>query len=379
MSIDFQQVSNPCFVLETSKLRRNLEILHYVQAQSGADIICALKGFSMFSTFPLVRQYLKGATASSLHEARLAHEEMGGEVHAYAPAYEPDDFAELMTYCNHISFNSLSQWERFKPELNASHKAISCGLRINPEYSEVEVDLYNPCIRGSRFGVRAQDLNGALPEGIEGLHFHTLCEQNADTLERTLPHLEKKFGKYLHSAKWLNMGGGHHITREDYDVELLIRLIKYMSQKYNLKIILEPGEAVGWQTGYLVSEILDIMDSDGIKVALLNVSFTAHMPDCLEMPYKPRVLGATDVREGMPTYRLGGSTCLAGDFMGDYSFDAPLSVGDKIIFDDMIHYTMVKTNTFNGVKHPDIGIWEESGNFRLVRRFTYEHFRNRLS
>jgi carboxynorspermidine decarboxylase len=284
-----------------------------------------------------------------------------------------------MRYCDHISFNSLSQWERHKKKMQASKKKISAGLRINPEYSEVETDLYNPCLPGTRFGVTHDLLGMSLPDGIEGLHFHTLCQNNSDVLERTFKAVEERFGHLLHQAKWLNMGGGHHITKPYYDRQKLINLIRYIREKYRLKVILEPGEAIAIHTGYLVSTVTDIINSRGINVAILNVSFTAHMPDCLEMPYKPDILGASEPVEGKPTYRMGGTTCLSGDFMGDYSFDKPLQIGDKIIFDDMSHYTMVKTSNFNGVEHPSIGIWQKDDTFRLVKKFGYEMYRDRLS
>ncbi len=374
-TVEWSAIPSPCYVLEEKRLRENLERLAYVQRESDCKIICALKGYAMWSTFPILREYLPGSTASSLHEGRLAAEEFGGEVHAYATLYFEEEFAEMTKYCNHLTFNSLSQWEKFKALMP---EGCSPGLRINPEYSEVEVDLYNPTLPGTRFGMTADKLP-ELPEGIEGLHFHTLCEQNSDALARTLAIVEEKFGHLLPSLKWFNMGGGHHITREDYDVDLLVRLLRDFKAKYDLEIILEPGEAVGLNTGYLVSRVEDILDSGGIQVAMLDVSFTAHTPDCLEMPYKPKIFGATDAREGYSTYRFGGTTCLSGDFMGDYSFDRELKVGDQIIFDDMIHYTMVKTSNFNGVKHPSIGIWQADGTFRLVKSFGYEMYRDRLS
>ncbi|TAF32883.1 MAG: carboxynorspermidine decarboxylase [Cytophagales bacterium] len=378
--IDFKQIPPACYVLEESKLVKNLELMRYVQEQSGAQIICALKGFAMFSTFPIVRQYLPGSTASSLNEALLGLEEFGGEVHLCAPAYNPQDFQELLRCCDHITFNTLTQWEQFKAQVQVSPKKVSCAIRINPEYSEVENDLYNPCVAGTRLGITADKFGEKLPDGIEGLHFHTLCENNSDTLERTLAHVEQKFGHLLHQAKWLNMGGGHHITRSDYDVERLIRLIKHLRQTYDLAIYLEPGEAVGWQTGFLAAEVLDILDSRGVKVAVLNVSFTAHMPDCLEMPYKPRIRNAQDpLPQDKYVYRMGGMSCLAGDQMGDYAFEKPLSVGDRIIFEDMIHYTMVKTTTFNGVNLPSIGIIKPDNSFQLVKSFGYQDYRNRLS
>lgn len=378
MSINFNLIPSPCYVLEERLLRRNLAILKGVQDKADCSIICALKGFALYPTFPLVRQYLKGATASSLNEARLIFEEMGCKAHVYAPAYIDREFDELMSYSSHITFNSLSQWEKYKDRVAAWPEKISCGLRINPQYSEVETDMYNPCIAGSRLGITRNQLGDTLPEGIEGLHFHTLCENDSYTLERTLAAVEERFGDLLYQAQWLNMGGGHHITRKDYDTDHLVGLIGRMAEKYDVSVILEPGEAVGWQTGYLVSSVLDIIDSQGINVAILDVSVAAHMPDCLEMPYKPRILEATDPIEGQPTYRMGGLTCLAGDYIGDYSFDAPLKIGDRVVFDDMIHYTMVKTTTFNGVNLPSIGIWRENNTLDVLHIYGYESYKDRI-
>ena len=334
----------------------------------------------MYATFPMVKQYLSGATASSLNEARLIHEEMQGKAHVYSPAYKPAEFAELMSYSSHITFNSLNQWHQFKDQVQGFERKISCGIRINPQYAEVETDMYNPCIVGSRLGVTRDLLGETLPEGIEGLHSHTLCENDSFTLERTLVHIEAKFGDLLHQVKWLNLGGGHLMTRQGYDLEHLIALIKRLRETYNIEIILEPGSAIGWQTGYLTSTVLDIVDAQGVDVAILDVSFAAHMPDTLEMPYKPRIWGATDAEIGTekPTYRMGGMTCLAGDFIGDYSFDEPLKIGDSVVFDDMIHYTMVKTTTFNGVGLPSIGIWQENDEFRLLKTFGYETYKDRI-
>lgn len=379
MSIDYTRVPSPCYVLEETLLRKNLSLLQSVQAQSGCSIILALKGFAMYSAFGVVKSYLSGATASSLHEARLIFEEMGCKAHTYAPAYLDEEFDELMQYSSHLTFNSLSQWHRFKDRVSKHVPAISCGLRINPQYSEVETDMYNPCIAGSRLGITRNQLPDTLPDGIEGLHFHTLCENDSYTLARTLLAVEQNFGSLLHQAKWLNMGGGHLITRQGYDPQHLIGLIKHIQETYNVAVILEPGSAIAWQTGVLRSKVLDIIDSQGIQVALLDVSFAAHMPDCLEMPYKPRILGATDAIAGKPTYRMGGLTCLAGDFMGDYSFDHELQIGDTLVFDDMIHYTMVKTTTFNGVNLPSIGIWRPDNTFDLIRSFGYQSYKDRLS
>lgn len=383
MAVNFNQVPSPCFVLDESLLRINLEILDLVQKEAGVEIICALKGYAMWSTFPLIRQYLGGATASSLNEARLIFEEMGCKAHTYCPVFSDHEFEEIIQYSSHLSFNSLSQYHRFIPRIKASGQTISIGLRINPEYSEVETALYNPAIPGSRLGITIDQLGDTLPEGVDGLHFHLLCENDSFVLERTLEKVEEKFHHLIKQAKWFNMGGGHHITRKDYDVKHLVELLKGFNQRYpNLdNIILEPGEAIGWQTGYLVSTVLDIFDNKGIKVVMLDVSFSAHMPDCLEMPYKPRILDASDAIAGKTVYRMGGGTCLAGDFMGmgDYSFEKEPEVGDRVVFDDMIHYTMVKTTYFNGVKHPSIGIWKEDGNFLLLREFGYEDYKGKLS
>ena len=373
----YPSIPSPCYVLEEKLLISNLELLKRVQQEAGIEIICALKGFSFYHEFPLVKNYLAGATASSLHEARLAFEEMGVKPHVYSPAYLEAEWAELSSYAGHITFNSINQYNQYKERALAA--GISCGLRINPEYAEVETDMYNPCVAGSRLGIRRSDL-GDLPTGIDGLHSHTLCENDSFVLERTLQVIEEKFGDLLPSLKWLNLGGGHLITRADYDVTHLIGLLKRFRLKYpNLQIILEPGSAVGWQTGFLKSTILDIVESAGITVAILDVSFAAHMPDTLEMPYKPRIRGANSEPEtGKPTYRFGGMTCLAGDFYGDYSFEKELHIGDEIILEDMIHYTMVKTTTFNGVNLPSIGKLDKEEQFHLLKSFGYESFKDRL-
>jgi carboxynorspermidine decarboxylase len=381
-NMDFNQIPSPCFVLDENLLKINLEILDLVQKEADVAIICALKGYAMWSTFPLLKQYLSGATASSLNEARLIFDEMGVEAHTYCPVYFDDEFDEMLHYSSHISFNSISQYEKFRQRVKDFHKPVSMGIRINPEYSEVETDLYNPAIPGSRLGVTRSHMPDYLPEDIEGLHFHVLCENDSFVLERTLEKVEAKFGDLIRQVKWFNMGGGHHITRKDYDVKHLVDLLKNFRKRYpNLQnIILEPGEAVGWQTGYLVSTVQDIIENQGIKVAMLDVSFAAHMPDCLEMPYKPKILGASDAIEGKTVYRMGGLTCLAGDYMGmgDYSFENDLNPGDKVIFDDMIHYTMVKTTMFNGVQHPDIGIWRQNGAYEVIRSFNHADYKARL-
>lgn len=378
--INFDSIPSPCFVMDEKLLRKNLEILQDIQNRSGAKIILALKGFAMYSTFPLVSKYLQGTTASSLHEARLGFEEFDGEVHAYSPAYMDSEFDELMQYCSHISFNSISQWLHFKDKI--AGKKISAGLRINPEYSEVATDLYNPASPGSRLGLAPDHLKNGLPEGIEGLHSHTLFESDSSILERTVAAIEEKFDHLLllPQLKWLNLGGGHALTKRNYDIERLISLIKRLKDRYRVEVILEPGSAVAWETGYLVSSVLDIIENRGKKTALLDVSFAAHMPDCIEMPYKPRILTARDTVPGDEhMYAMGGLTCLAGDVIGDYTFEKPLQIGDKVVFDDMMHYTMVKTTTFNGVTHPSIGIVKENSNFKLVRKFEYEDFKRRLS
>ncbi|WP_353719611.1 carboxynorspermidine decarboxylase [Dyadobacter sp. 676] len=385
MAIDFNEIPSPCFILEEELLRKNLELIDSVQKAAGCQIILALKGFSMYSAFPIVKEYLSGATASSLNEVKLINDFMGYKSHTYMPAYLDSEFGEIMQRSSHITFNSLSQWERFRERVEAYKaanpgKILSCGIRVNPQYSEVATDMYNPCVPGSRLGVTRDKLPGELPAGIDGIHFHTLCENGSDTLERTLNALEERFGDLLRQAKWLNMGGGHLMTREGYDISKLIYLVSTIKEKYNLEVILEPGSAIAWRTGILYTTVLDVLDSQGIDVAILDTSFAAHMPDTLEMPYKPVIRGAYhDPEPGKPTYRMGGMTCLAGDYMGDYSFDRPLEVGDKIIFEDMIHYTMVKTTTFNGVNLPSIGIWRTDQKFQLIRSYGYESFKDRLS
>ncbi len=378
-----ETIPSPCFVLKEELLEINLQILDLVQQEAGVDIICALKGYAMWSTFPQIRKYLKGATASSLHEARLIFEEMGCKAHTYAPVFFADEMDEILRYSSHISFNSLSQYDRFIDKIKSWPEEVSAGLRINPEYSEVETEIYNPATPGSRLGITRDKLGDTLPEGVDGLHFHVLCENDSFVLERTLERVEESFGPLIRQCKWFNMGGGHHITRKDYDVKHLVQLLRDFKKRYpNLeRVILEPGEAVGWQTGFLVSTVQDIVENKDVNIAMLDVSFSAHMPDCLEMPYKPRILDATDAQPGKPVYRMGGGTCLAGDYMGmgDYSFEKPLKPGDKIVFDDMIHYTMVKTTFFNGVKHPSIGIIRHDGRFELLRNFGYEDYKGKLS
>ena len=380
--IPWDSIPSPAYVLDESRLRRNLAVISGVQEASGAKIIVAFKGYSMFSTFPLMREYgIHGATASSLNEARLAREEMGGEVHVYAVAYSDAEFPAMLALADHLTFNSFSQWERFRPQVQAARaagKAVSVGIRVNHEYGEVETDLYNPAGPYSRLGVTRAEFREDLLEGIDGLHFHSLCENGPDVLERTLEVFEAKFGDVLPRMKWVNFGGGHLMTRKGYDTAHLVRLIRTFRERWNVDVILEPGSAFGWDAGWLVSSVLDVVHNIKDSV-LLDVSASAHMPDVLEMPYRPRVLGASEPDVLEHDYLLGGTTCLAGDVIGEYSFARALEVGDRVIFDDMIHYTMVKTSFFNGVKHPDIGIWHANGQYELVKRFSYEEYRAKLS
>jgi carboxynorspermidine decarboxylase len=381
MSVDFKKVPSPCYVLDESLLRRNLEIIRTVKESTNVEIILALKGFAMWSVFPIIKEYgFNTATASSYNEARLAYEEIGSLAHTYCPAYNDKDFKSIIELSSHISFNSLSQFEKFYSVVKESKKPVQIGLRVNPEFSEVKTMLYNPCAPGTRLGVSASQIGSKLPEGITGLHFHTLCESSSFDLEKTLIAFENKFGHLLSQVQWVNMGGGHLMTRKDYDTGHLINLLKGFKQRHpHLHVILEPGAAFAWETGYLRSTVLDIIENQGIKTAMLDVSFTAHMPDCLEMPYKPVILEASDEISGKPTYRMGGNSCLSGDYMGNWSFDKELKIGDTIVFNDMIHYTMVKTTVFNGVQHPSIGFWNDQTGFKLVREFNYGDYKNHLS
>jgi len=356
----------------------NLKILDSVQKQTGCKILLALKGFSLHALFPMIGQYLQGTAASSLFEARLGYEEMGKEVHVYSPAYIDEEMDELLKYCDHIVFNSFSQWKKFKEKIKRHFDPPKCGIRINPEYSEIEKPIYDPCSKYSRLGVTLANFKPEELDGLDGIHFHTLCEQNSDTLKRTIKVVEEKFGPILKQMKWLNLGGGHHITRTDYDLETLAYCIRYLQDKYNLEIYLEPGEAVVLNTGFLVSKVLDIVDN-GLKVAIMDASAACHMPDVLEMPYRPDVIDAGKPDEYPYTYRLAGNTCLAGDIIGDYSFKKPLKPGDKVVFNDMAHYTMVKNNMFNGINLPDIVLYNKCQGPRIIRRFGYEDFKNRLS
>lgn len=379
MDIDFNTLPTPCYIVDEELLVKNLEILQSVQERTGCSILLAQKGFSMYAVYPLIGRYLKGVASSSLFEARLGYEEMGKEVHVFAPAYMDEEFEELMHYSDHIVFNSFCQWNRFKARVRSfASKKIECGIRVNPEYSEIQTPIYNPCYANSRLGVTLSNFKPDELDGIDGLHFHTMCEQNSDTLERTVKVVDDKFGRYIRGMKWINMGGGHHITRPDYNIETLIRSIIYFQDKYGVKVYLEPGEAVALNTGYLIAGVLDIVDN-GMKIAILDASAACHMPDVLEMPYRPNIIGAGTPNEYMYTYRLGGNTCLAGDVIGDYSFKRPLKQGDRLVFCDMAHYTMVKNNTFNGLNLPSIALCSKTEGVKIIKRFGYGDFKNRLS
>lgn len=378
--IDFSQLPHtPCYICEESLLEKNLQLLQRVQKESGAKVILALKGFAMWSTFDLVGKYLQGCTASGLHEAKLAREKMNKEVHTYSPAFKDDEIEEIARISDDIVFNSPSQFHRFYDRVKAINPAISVSLRVNPEYSSSPVDLYNPCGIYSRLGTTIANFDASLLSKLDGLNFHALCEQNVDALEGVLEAFEAKFGSYIDGLKYVNFGGGHHITRSDYDVDRLIEVIKAFKARYNnITVYLEPGEAVGWQTGPLVASVLDIVHN-GMDIAILDTSAEAHMPDTLAMPYRAEVRGSAQAGEKPYTYRFGGNTCLAGDIMGDYSFDEPLKIGDKVIFEDQIHYTFVKNTTFNGIKLPSLAIWTKEGTLNIVHEFGYEEYENRLS
>ena len=375
----------PIYIIEERKLRRNLTLIAGVAAKADIEIILAFKAFALWKTFPIFREYINATTASSLAEARLAYDRFGAPAHTYSPAYTDDEFDEIVACSSHLTFNSLSQYERFHERA----KDCSLGLRVNPEYSEVGTLLYNPCAPGTRFGVSADKLPETLPEDIRGFHCHCHCESGADVFERTLKHIEEKFSRWFPQLEWINFGGGHLMTRKDYDVDLLIRLMQDFRSRYPwLKVILEPGSAFAWQTGPLVSHIVDIVEDKGIRTAILDVSFTCHMPDCLEMPYFPDVRNATHIPEcnhkvqsskfKVQSYRLGGNSCLSGDYMGYWRFDHELQIGEEVIFEDMIHYTTVKTNMFNGVRHPSIGMLHEDGKLEILREFGYADYENRM-
>ncbi|MHC1742558.1 MAG: carboxynorspermidine decarboxylase [Syntrophobacteraceae bacterium] len=375
---EVSSVPTPCYVIDEAALEENLRVLDSVQERTGCHILMALKGFAMFSLFPLIRRTLHGVAASSLDEARLGYEEFGKEVHVFAPAFRDSEFDELCRYGDHLVFNSFAQWSRFRDRVKTSGRPIRCGIRVNPEHSEVQVPIYDPCGPYSRLGVTPANFRADLLDGISGLHFHNLCELNADSLERTLEVFERKFSRYLPGMEWVNFGGGHHITRPDYDVNLLCEIILAFKKRYPLEVYLEPGEAIALNTGVLVATVLDIVQNE-MEIAILDTSAAAHMPDVLEMPYRPGIVGGGEPGEYAHTYRLGGMTCLAGDVIGDYSFADPLKPGSRLVFLDMAHYTMVKNNTFNGVRLPSIAVRKRDGDIRIIRTFHYEDYRNRLS
>ncbi len=379
LMIDYDILPSPCYVIDEERFRKNLSLIKHVADESGIEIILAFKGFAMWGVFDILKEYFSGAAASSVHEARLCFEQIGSPAHSYSPVYRENDFESILGFSSHITFNSLGQYSKYSGRLKKYDRKISAGLRINPEFSEVSHTIYNPSSPGSRLGVTADDLKAGLPEGVEGLHFHVLFESDSYALEKVLQVVETKFGRFFTGLKWINMGGGHLITRKGYDTNHLVRILKEFKKRTGLHIILEPGSAFAWETGELTATVEDIVVNQGIKTAILDVSFTAHMPDCLEMPYMPKIMGATGPVEGKPTYRMGGNSCLSGDFMGDWSFEKELKPGDRIVFMDMIHYTMVKTTTFNGVQHPSIGIWTKEGEFRLLKEFGYNDYKNRLS
>ena len=376
----FSEVHQPVYVLEEARLRRNLALIKRVADEADVEIILAVKAFALWKTFPIFREYIHATTASSLYEARLGCEDFGAPVHTFTPALSDDEAPEIARLSSHVSFNSLSQYARHHRAMLAAHPGLSLGLRVNPRYSEVETLLYNPCAPGTRFGVSAEQLPDQLPAHIEGFHCHCHCESGADVFARTLVHIEDHFAKWFPQIKWINFGGGHLMTRADYDVDALVALLRGFHARYPwLRIILEPGSAFTWRTGYLVSTVEDIVENGGVRTAMLDVSFACHMPDCLEMPYKPAILGARDPEPGEKGWRMGGNSCLAGDYYGDWIFDRDLRVGDRIVFEDMIHYTMVKTTMFNGVAHPSIVIARRDGRTDVIREFGYEDFRNRMS
>jgi len=375
---DKRALSTPYYLCEEVLLEKNLKLLDYVQKESGAKVILALKGFAMWSTFDLVSKYLHGCTASGLHEALLSREEFGKEVHTYSPAFKESEVEEIAKISDHIVFNSPSQLLKYKSVVKAINPKIHISLRVNPELSSSPTDLYNPCALYSRLGTTLANFDASVLEYLDGLNFHALCEQGADELEEVLIAFEKNFSQYFKNLKYINFGGGHHITKKGYDVAKLIQLIKYFREKYALEVYLEPGEAVGWETGYLVSTVLDVFEN-GMNVAILDTSAEAHMPDTLAMPYRADVRGSGEAGEKEFTYRLGGNTCLAGDIMGDYSFDYALKIGDEIIFEDQIHYTFVKNTTFNGIALPSLVILRKNGDLEIVKDFEYKDYKGRLS
>ena len=378
------EVQTPMYIVEENLLRGNLSLIRDVAQRADIEIILAFKAFALWKTFPIIREYVSSTTASSLSEARLAYEEFGTPAHTFSPAYTDSEIGQIAECSSHLTFNSLSQYERMAAKARSANGNLSFGLRVNPEYSEISTLLYNPCAPGTRFGVSADKLPATLPADIEGFHCHCHCESGADVFQRTLVHIEEKFAGWFPQLKWINFGGGHLMTRKDYDVELLVAILQDFHKKYPwLKVILEPGSAFAWQTGPLVAQVVDIVEDKGIKTAILDVSFTCHMPDCLEMPYQPEVRGAESVEMEQAieknTYRLGGNSCLSGDFMGSWRFDHPLKIGEKLIFEDMIHYTTVKTNMFNGITHPSISMLKSDGKLQKMRVFGYLDYKNRMN
>ena len=379
----FNQIKMPAYILEEEKLSRNLSLIKGVADEAGIEIILAFKAFALWKTFPIFREYINSTTASSLSEARLAYEEFGAPAHTFSPAYTDLEIEDIARMSSHLTFNSLSQYSRHHTKAMETNSNLTLGVRVNPEYSEVGTDIYNPCAPGTRFGVLASQLPERLPEDISGFHCHCHCESGADVFQRTLVHIEEKFSKWFDQLEWINFGGGHLMTRKDYDIRLLIDILKGFKKRYpNLKVILEPGSAFAWQTGPLVSHVVDIVDNKGIKTAILDVSFTCHMPDCLEMPYWPTVRGAETIEgeygKGENIYRLGGNSCLSGDWMQSWKFDHALQIGETVIFEDMIHYTTVKTCTFNGITHPDICLLKKNGELQVLRHFDYQDYKNRM-
>ena len=379
------EISTPFYIVYENRLRRNLELINRVKREAGVNIIMAFKANALWRTFPIIKEYCTASTASSLNEMDLALDCLGDEVHSYCPAYTPLTINRYLEGSTHITFNSLNQWERFKNDVithnsTEGKRHVSSGVRVNPQCSVIETDIYNPALPGSRFGVTADIIGDKLPEGIEGMHFHALCESTSYDLAKVLEAFEEQFGKYLPQVKWVNMGGGHLMTREGYDVEHLISLLKEFKSKYPwLEVILEPGSAFTWRTGDLITSVVDVVENQGVKTAIIDASFACHMPDCLEMPYQPKITESVDVDSSLPTYRLGGNSCLSGDFIGDWSFDKPLEIGDRLTLEDMNHYTTVKTNMFNGIQHPAIVLCHSDGECEYLRQYTYEDYKSRMS